>query len=153
MKEKAMLEKWFDKPIIDWGGEVSPEYKIFQRNYKSVLREMAKQIEFELYSFSQTHYCFSAVMKSNITKQFYYISISDVRYFKNEWAENILYRTMKHDKDWTGGTNRYTTLENLSKNLLKLDKQILKDLKNSRQLINHIEPQKSTTEDFDLKYA
>lgn len=155
MKIKEFLKKWYDKEIEDWSGETSPEYKNFQTNYRSVLKELGNSIGFELHSFSKNHYDFSAVMKSNITNQFYYISISDVRCWKNEWANNILYRTMEHEKDWTGGSNRYSTLENLSENLLELDKQILRNLEkeNARQVINHSEPQKSNTEDFEMKYA
>lgn len=123
MKESEMLKKWKDVNIEDWGGITSDEYKQFQRNYKSVLKDISKQIGFELYSFNSNHYDFSAVMKSNTTNMYYYISIPDVRYFKNEWAENILYRTMEHEKDWTGGSNRYSSLEELSRNLLGLDKQ------------------------------
>lgn len=155
MKVKEFLNTWLDREIEDWGGTTSQEYKNFQRNYRSVLKEIGKNIGLELHSFNKNHYDFSAVMKSNITNQFYYISISDVRYWKNEWANKILYRTMEHDHDWTGGSNRYSTLENLSKNLLDLDKQILQNLEreNTRQVINHPEPQKSNTEDFEMKYA
>lgn len=155
MQVKEFLNTWFDREIEDWGGTTSQEYKNFQRNYRSVLKEIGKNIDFELHSFNKNHYDFSAVMKSNMTNQFYYLSISDVRYWKNEWANNILYRTMEHEKDWTGGSNRYSTLENLSENLLNLDKQILQNLEreNSRQVINHSEPQKSNTEDFEMKYA
>ncbi len=164
MKVKDFLNKWYDKEITDWGAFTKPEFKgletefeyeDFQRNYRSVLKEVGKNIGFELHSFSKNHYEFSAVMKSNLTNQFYYISISDVRYFKNEWADNILYRTMEHARDWTGGSNRYSTLENLAKNLSILDKQILRNLEqeNSRQVINHSEPQKSNTEDFEMKLA
>lgn len=164
MKVKDFLKKWYDKEITDWGASTKPEYKNwkteceytdFQRNYRSVLKDIGKDIKFELYSFNKNHYEFSAVMKSNLTNQFYYISISDVRYWKNEWANNILYRTMEHDHDWTGGINRYSSLENLSENLLTLDKQILRNLEveNTRQIINHSEPKKSNTEDFEMKYA
>lgn len=155
MKVKEFLNTWIDRKIEDWGGTTSQEYKDFQRNYRSVLKEIGKDIGLELHSFNKNHYEFSAVMKSNITNQFYYISISDVRYWKNEWANKILYRTMEHDHDWTGGSNRYSTLENLSKNLLNLDKQILRNLEieNARQVINHSEPQKTNTEDFEMKYA
>ncbi len=155
MQVKEFLNTWFDREIEDWGGTTSQEYKNFQRNYRSVLKEIGKNIGFELHSFNKNHYDFSVVMKSNMTNQFYYLSISDVRYWKNEWANNILYRTMEHEKDWTGGSNRYSTLENLSENLLNLDKQILQNLEreNSRQVINHSEPQKSNTEDFEMKYA
>ena len=164
MKVKDFLKKWYDIEITNWCGFTEPEFKElrtdfeytdFQRNYKSVLKEIGKEIGFELHSFNKNHYNFSAVMKSNSTNQFYYISISDVRYFKNEWANNILYRTMEHDHDWTGGSNRYSSLKNLSENLLNLDKQILRNLEreNTRQVINHSEPQKSNTEDFEVKYA
>lgn len=155
MKVKEFLNTWLDREIEDWGGTTSQEYKDFQRNYRSVLKEIGKDIGLELHSFNKNHYEFSAVMKSNITNQFYYISISDVRYWKNEWANNILYRTMEHDHDWTGGSNRYSTLENLSENLLNLDKQILRNLEieNARQVINRSEPQKTNTEDFEMKYA
>ena len=153
MKVKNFLNTWLDRDIEDWGSTTSQEYKDFQRNYRSVLKEIGKDIGFELHSFSKNHYDFSAVMKSNTTNQFYYISISDVRCFKNEWANNILYRTMEHDHDWTGGSNRHSSLDNLSENLLNLDKQILKNLEieNARQVINRSEPQKSIIEDFETK--
>lgn len=155
MKIKEFLAKWYDKEIEDWCGETSPEYKNFQTNYRSVIKDFCKNIGMELYSFNKNHYDFSAVIKSNSSNQFYYVSISDVRYWKNEWANNILYRTMEHEKDWTGGSNRYSTLDNLPENLLTLDKQILRNLEkeNTRQVINHSEPQKSNTEDFEMKYA
>ena len=48
------------------------------------------------------------------------MSISDVRYLPNEWVDNILIRTMKHDKDWTGGMNYYTDLVNFTKDIARL---------------------------------
>ena len=154
MKVKDFLKQWYDRTIEDCGGVTSQEYKDFQRGYRFLLKEIGKEIGFELHSFSGSHYNFSAVMKSNSTNKFYYISISDVRYWKNEWANKILYRTMEHETDWTGGSNRYSTLENLSENLLELDKQILRNLEreNTRQVSNS-ELSKSNTKDFEMKYA
>lgn len=43
-----------------------------------------------------------------------YISISDVRYFTNEWYSNILIRTAKDEQDYRGGFNHHTTLEDLT---------------------------------------
>ncbi len=148
MKEKDMIKKWKDINIEDWSGVTSDEYKEFQRNYKSVLKDIGKQIGFDLYSFNGNHYEFSAVMKSNTTNKYYYISISDVRYFKNEWAENILYRTMEHERDWTGGSNNFSSLEDLSRNLLGLDKQKSNTLDN--ESMNYDEIRKS--DDFDYDY-
>ncbi len=150
MTVQKFLEKWYNKRIEDWGGETSPEYKNFQTNYRSVIKDFCKDIEMELHSFSNNHYNFSAVVKSNKTNQFYYISISDVRYWKNEWADKILYRTMEHEKDWTGGNNRYTTLRNLPENLLELDLKILKEIENTRNIDNQVEIE---NDDLDMNIA
>lgn len=123
MKMNDFINKWYGKRIDDWGSETSPEYKQFEKEYKNILREIGKEIDFELYSFSNNHYDFSAVMKSNKTNSFYYVSISDVRAWNTEWADSVLYRTMKHDKDWTGGQNCYSKLQELGNNLNLLDRQ------------------------------
>lgn len=124
MKTEDFLRKYYNKDIEDYGGVVSPEYKQFAKDYKNILRGIVKKINFNLYKFNNNHYTFSAILQ-DIDGKFYYISISDVRYFKNEWADNILYRTMKHDKDWTGGSNHYTTLSELKDNLLCLQRHYI----------------------------
>ena len=90
MTVDKFLNKWYGKEIEDWGGETSPEYRNFQTNYRSVIKDLCKDIGMELYTFNKNHYDFSAVLKSNSTNRFYYMSISDVRSWKNEWANNIL---------------------------------------------------------------
>lgn len=117
MKLKKFLEKWYGKEIEDWGGIVSDEYKQFEKEYKAVLKEFTN---FEIEKFNKNHYEFSAVLKSKLNGRFYYVSISDVRYFKNEWADDILVRTMAHEKDWTGGTNERSNLKNLEHKLNNL---------------------------------
>lgn len=155
MKVKKFLEQWYDRTIEDWGGTTSQEYKDFQRGYRNVLKEIGNEIGMELHSFNKNHYDFSAVMKSNKTEQFYYISISDVRYFKNEWANNILYRTMANDKDWTGGSNHYCSLKELSESLVLMDNQLLKnnEKENTRQVNYQDATQKSIEDDFEINYA
>ena len=105
MKIKNFLDKWYDVNIQDDGPNNSLEYLEFQRDYRNVLKNIGNEIGFNLYSFNKGHYNFSVVVQSNKSKQFYYISISDVRDIKNKWANNILYRTMKYEKDWIGGYN------------------------------------------------
>ena len=60
----------------------------------------------------RNHYCFSAFVKSAENKCVY-ISISDVRYFPDDWYKHILIRTAKDEQDYRGGFNHYTTLDNL----------------------------------------
>ena len=137
MKKENFLSKWYNKEIEDNGAYTSTEYDLFQKNYREVLKDICKEIDFELKQFNKNHYCFSAVLSSKKTEQLFYISISDVRYFSNEWADNILFRTMEHEKDWTEGSNHYSKLSDLNFNLLKLDNQILK----TRQVVNQDEPE------------
>jgi len=54
-------------------------------------------------AFNNGHFYFSGFIKT-IHDQVFYISISDVRYFKEG---NILIRTAKDFKDYTGGSNSY----------------------------------------------
>ena len=106
--------------IEDYGSETSPSYRKFENEFKKLLSDMSEKTPFSLHQFNKNHYEFSAVMKSE-SGRFYYISIADVRYFPEEWHYKILYRTMEHDKDWRGGQNRYTRLEELVENLKWLE--------------------------------
>jgi len=62
---------------------------------------------------------------------------------------------MKQEKDWTGGSNHYSTLKELAENLLNLDLQMAKKLdnKNTRQIINQVEIQNDKSYDLDVNYA
>lgn len=121
METTKFFGKWYGTEFENCGGITSNQYEKFQADYKTTLREICKNINFELISFNKNHYQFSAVLRSNETGNYFYISIPDVRSWKNEWANNILYRTMKHEKDWTGGTNRYCTIVQLQSALKSLD--------------------------------
>lgn len=124
MKEKInnFIRKWRNQGIEDYGCVTSPSYKTFQTGYKRLLTQICSEIGFVLHSFNGNHYCFSAVLKNNANGNFYYVSVSDVRYASDGWYNGILYRTMKHDRDWTGGSNNYSTLQSLQENLVRLDK-------------------------------
>lgn len=120
MTVKSFIKTWAGSEIDNWGGITSTSYEEFEKNYKSALSDMAKKIGFELHSFNKGHYEFSAVLKQKSTGNFFYVSVSDVRYFPEEWHESVLYRTMRHDRDWTGGCNNYCRLEQLGDALVQL---------------------------------
>lgn len=89
------------------GTTTGNDYKQFQKEMKSDLKKQAKKEHFVVYKFLPNHYEFSAVLKKEDIEKYIYISISDVRFFINEWYNRVLIRTMEHDKDWTGGSNQY----------------------------------------------
>ena len=50
----------------------------------------------------KNHYCFTAFIKTH-DDLYVYISIPDVRFWKNEWYNHILIREAKDEKDYHGG--------------------------------------------------
>ena len=116
------LKKYIDYEFSS-GCYTGEDYKSFQTKYINYLKAMCKENHWELVNVSKNHYCFSAFIKSSENKCVY-LSISDVRYFSNEWYSHILVRMAKNEVDYRGGFNNYTTLEKLDNTVARL----LKDL-------------------------
>ena len=105
------LEKYINYEFSS-GCYTGDDYKSFQTKYINYLRSICKQNHWQLVNVGKNHYCFSAFIKSAENKCVY-ISISDVRYFSNEWYDRILIRTAENETDYRGGFNNYTTLSDL----------------------------------------
>lgn len=104
------LEKYIDYEFSS-GCYTGDDYKQFQTEYINYLRSLCKQNGWELVNVGRNHYEFTAFIKRD--SRYVYFSISDVRYWQNEWYKHILIRTANNDKDYTGGNNNYTSLPNL----------------------------------------
>jgi hypothetical protein len=75
---------------------------------KTIVRRALKEADFTDIKFSNGHYYFSGFATKN--NKVIYFSIPDVRY---GWASdglNLLIRTAKDYKDYTGGSNNYSSL-------------------------------------------
>ena len=105
------LEKYINYEFSS-GCYTGDDYKSFQTKYINYLRTVCKNNHWRLVNIGKNHYCFSAFIKSAENKCVY-ISISDVRYFSNEWYDHILIRTAENETDYRGGFNNYTTLSDL----------------------------------------
>ena len=104
------LEKYLGYEFSS-GCYTGQDYITFQNKYINYLRSMCKKNGWELVNIGRNHYCFTCFIKTG--KKYVYLSISDVRYFQNEWYYNILVRSALHERDYTGGSNQYTKLPNL----------------------------------------
>ena len=111
------LEKYIDYEFSS-GCYTGDDYKSFQTKYINFLRSICKQNHWQLVNVGRNHYCFSAFIKSAENKCVY-VSISDVRFFTNEWY-NILIRTAKNEQDYYGGFNHRTTLKELEMKAMEL---------------------------------
>ena len=105
------LQKYLDYEFSS-GCYTGEDYKTFQNKYINYLRTFCRNNDWELVNVGRNHYEFSCFIK-NAENRYVYFSISDVRFWKNNWYNNILIRTAKHDKDYHGGNNNYTSLPNL----------------------------------------
>ena len=112
------LEKYIDYEFSS-GCYTGEDYKSFQTKYINFLRSICKQNHWQLVNIGRNHYCFSAFIKSAENKCVY-VSISDVRFFTNEWYNNILIRTAKNEQDYYGGFNHRTTLKELEMKAMEL---------------------------------
>lgn len=112
------LEKYIDYEFSS-GCYTGDDYKSFQTKYINFLRSICKQNHWQLVNVGRNHYCFSAFIKSAENKCVY-VSISDVRFFTNEWYSNILIRTAKNEQDYHGGFNHRTTLRELEMKAMEL---------------------------------
>lgn len=112
------LEKYIGYEFSS-GCYTGDDYKSFQTKYINFLRSICKQNHWQLVNVGRNHYCFSAFIKSAENKCVY-VSISDVRFFTNEWYSNILIRTAKNEQDYRGGFNHRTTLKGLEMKAMEL---------------------------------
>ena len=100
------------------------DYKTFQTKYINYLRTICKENNWSLIKVNKNHYCFSAFIKGGTENKYVYISISDVRYFNNDWYNHILVRTAKNEVDYKGDFNYYTTLDKLEYKICELLKEL-----------------------------
>lgn len=118
---KSKLEKWLNHEFSS-GCCAGEDYLKFQKEAKAELKNVAKETGYVIHKFLGGHYEFSCVFKKEVEEKFCYVSISDVRFFKNRWWNSVLYRSMKHEKDFTGGMNHYCCWEDLGNSILELER-------------------------------
>ena len=92
----------------NWENGVNPK-KAYSAE-KSIVRKALKQANFTDIKFSNGHYYFSGFATKN--NKAIYFSISDVRHFPPiGGGADLLIRTAKNYKDYTGGSNNYSSLK------------------------------------------
>ena len=96
---------------------ITEEFKQFFRRYRSALKKTLPD-GLKIIGFSPNHFCGSGFVTDG--EHYVYFSFSDVRHFPNAWYHNILIRTAKHEKDYRGGTNEYTSLPKFGEDVQRL---------------------------------
>lgn len=96
-KSISMLKRGFES-----SGTLTPEFAVFYRTFKSEFTKELQSIGATNIVFSRGHFYVSGFF--TIGSQAYYFSISDVRGSEYRMPQ-LMFRTAKHYKDYTGGGN------------------------------------------------
>lgn len=105
-----VIEKWLG---IDFESSCykTPQFLSFANDFKKYIKASlkgdVKSIKFNVEHF----YIFGFIEK--LDGQLVYFNISDVRFFKDAWYNNLLYRSATSTKDYTGGMNHHVELREL----------------------------------------
>ncbi len=107
-KTRKLIAMWYGHKFQSSCG-TTPEFNKFAREFKAAIKSQLGPDD-ELTAFSRGHfYCSGFVRRGD---KFVYFSTSDVRFDRFGWADRLLVRTAKHAKDYTGGRNQSTELQN-----------------------------------------
>ena len=113
-KSMILLERGFQS-----SSRLTPEFQNFYQTFKKEFTRELQNIGAVDIVFNRGHFYVSGFF--TVDNQPYYFSISDVRYFDNRsshWG-GLLYRTVRDYHDYTGGRNRYVTIEpGMSENMI-----------------------------------
>lgn len=98
-----MLKQGFES-----SSTLTPEFAQFYRTFKSEFTKELKSVGATDIVFSRGHFYVSGFC--TINGQIWYFSLSDVR-GSEYYLPNLMYRTAKHYKDFTGGSNQWAKIE------------------------------------------
>lgn len=101
-----------------------PMTREFTRAYRTMIRTMIKERGWGLSAPSGGGYCELYLFINNgregEDRKYVHLMTSDFRYWNEEWKDRILIRTANSEKDYSGGYNNYTNLENLVEQVERL---------------------------------
>lgn len=119
MPNTTTLKPFFERDF-SLAPYISADFKSFSTKLRNFMKKVTEENpELELVSFNRGHFFCSGFFKSTETQVYIYFNVN----WERGWHKKILYRTAKSDKDFTGGMNMYTTLEDFGKNVSTLAKR------------------------------
>ena len=89
------------------GGHNTSQFNAFYRVFRQLFTQELVKLKAENIKFHKGHFYLSGFF--SVDGKWFYFSMSDVRYFPEN---DLLVRTAKDDKDYTGGLNTYHKIEN-----------------------------------------
>lgn len=122
---KNKMKKWvgYDFGRNGWSENRenhSDAFDQFVRDFRSHMKAEGKRLGLTVLPFKANWFITSGFVLNEKSGKMAYWSISDVRYFKDEWYNHVLYRTAENEKDYTGGSNHFCELPDLMESIMDL---------------------------------
>lgn len=118
----SRMSKWygfdFENCQTNETGYDRKAFNKFGLDLKKEINELLKDFGAEVHSLSRGYFILSGFIKKD--DKLVYFSVDDVRYNRFKKDTMILIRTAKHDKDYTGGRNNFSSFENLKEDVENL---------------------------------
>ena len=124
MKMKTFYQKYNGSHVEDSLACISDEFKTLARDMRSALKEAGKERGMNLVGFTRGHYYISGFFEKD--GGYVYISWDcprgeqKISFDSADCMNGFLYRTARHDKDFTGGMNHFSDWNSLMENISAL---------------------------------
>lgn len=93
---------------------LTPDFAAFASGVKRALKKDCEAVGLELAKFSRGHFDVTAFVRNPVADKLVYISIGDMRGgYGGHPLNQVLYREVRHLKDYSGGRNLYAPLTEL----------------------------------------
>jgi len=110
------IEKWLGTRFTS-SYYSTKQWESFLKDFKHAIKNSLPEGS-RLVNWLKGHFEVSGFIVRN--NKYVYFSISDVRYWQDEWYHKILIRTASGPEDYMGGSNNYTDLPHFKGNVEKL---------------------------------
>lgn len=114
IKELINLKKKYNgKRLADAGCSVSKEYQLYQNAFMRAMKALAASLNAEVVGSTKGHYYESVFIKRD--EKYVYIHHEGIDRTKIDFSKDLICRDAENDKDYVGGFNRFTTIDQLPK--------------------------------------
>lgn len=122
---KNKMKKWVGYDFVRNGWSESREnhsdaFDQFVRDFRSYMKAEGKRLGLTPLPFKANWFSISGFLLNEKSGKMAYWSILDVRYFKDEWYNHVLYRIVENEKDYIGVGNRFCELPDLMESIMDL---------------------------------
>ena len=118
MLKTKNISKWFGYEFKPVGYRTGMDYSNFVRNLRTELNAQLESGDCEIIGLNKGYFYVSGFVYSLTADRYVYFSTGDVR--DKHWYERILFRSATCPRDFKGGTNRYTNINDFGADVLTL---------------------------------